>query len=123
MSTYTPIGAAQNPRCALITDINESFTRVAVNLTDQDHVCLRCLNVNGETSLQTSWVLHDGSIVSDRENQNPTLGDYLNGMLVLLPGVLENGIAGEYGTISCFSGDDIAPGYAILDVTLFSTSE
>ncbi len=113
----------ENSACPI--DINESSNsqRVGVDLRGQDRVCLRCLNANGETSLTTIWGLRDGSIISDRENQNPTVGEYFDGVLVLLPGVLGNGSADEYGPISCFSGSDIAPGYNIIDITLYSTGE
>ncbi len=114
------LGGAQN--CDIIVDINESPTAQRVQVDRTGRVCLRCLNANGMTSTTTTWGLRDGATISDRENNNPAVGEYANGVLVLLPGILGNGSAGEYGPISCTS-IGLTPGYSIFDVMLYSSGE
>ncbi len=85
-------------------------------------VCLRCLNANGVTSLETVWGLRDGDTISDRKNKDPAVGVYFEGMLVLLPGVLRNGSAGEYSPLTCDSGPTISPQFSF-KLSLYSSGE
>ncbi len=115
------LGGTQN--CDIMVNITAADDNDRVQVDRTGRVCLRCLNANGVTSVTTTWGYRDGSTVSDRENQNPAEGEYFEGMLVLLPGVLGNGSVGEYRTISCISGPTISPQYNIFDVQLYSSGE
>ncbi len=115
------LGGTQN--CDTMVNITAANDGGRVRVDRTGHVCLQCLNTNGMTSTTTTWGLRDGSTISDRENQNPAEGEYFEGILVLLPGVLGNGSAGEYRISSCISGPTISPQYNIFDVQLYSSGE
>ncbi len=113
-------GGAQN--CDVMVDITAADDAGRVRVDRTGRVCLRCLNANGVTSATTVWTLSDGSTIVDRENQNPAVGEYANGVLVLLPGVLGNGSAGEYGPLACTS-IGLTPGYDFVVMRLYSSGE
>lgn len=103
---------------------------VAVGITSEDNgrrlpvyrtgrVCLQCFNAHGNFSGSTSWRLSDGSVVRSDLNQAPAVAMYASGVLVLFPGVVGNGSAGEYGPVSCFS-TDLTPGYSFSNLVLYS---
>ena len=107
-----------------MTDINAMTpARIQIDQVGTERLCFRCLDANGQTSIQTTWGLEDGRTISDAENLAPDKGEYFDGILVLLPGVLLDGVAGEYGPLSCISGPDLTPGYDFFDLFLFSTGE
>ncbi len=106
--------------CSVTVNIHGSPTpqRIPVSLTGEGRVCLRCLNANGMTSTQTQWFLNDMTIIDIRKNLRPDIVQYFAGVLVLLPGVLGNGSAGEYFIRACTFDD-----FSIISMTLYSTGE
>ena len=108
--------------CAVVVNITAGNQRIRASQTGTEIVCLRCLNSNLVSSPTTSWDFL-GRAILPGASQVPEVGEYVDGLLELLPGVVGSGAAGELGPVSCRAGNDITPVYNHTNITFYSSGK